>query len=135
MRDGNTRILHKNAAARGFEAFRAGYRADIVLMSGPATGSTFELDQARTTLGRGPGVGVAFDNPMMSRQHAAIDYTDDGFVIRDLGSTNGLLVNGKRVEQATLQAGDRFEIGGQTFQLLIEEREDEPDTYELPAAE
>jgi pSer/pThr/pTyr-binding forkhead associated (FHA) protein len=78
---------------------------------------------------------VAFANPLMSRQHVAIDFVENGFRISDLASTNGLLVNGKPVQACDIDHGDRFEIGGQKFQLVIEERDDEPDTYELPAQE
>lgn len=135
MRDGNTRIVKRSVEPRGFEEHRAKFRAKVVLLSGPAMGSTFELDQQRVTMGRGPGVGIAFDNPLMSRQHVAIDFAGTGFRISDLGSTNGLLVNGKPVQACDIAHGDRFEIGGQKFQLVVEERDDEPDTYELPAEE
>ena len=50
---------------------------------------------------------------------------------RDLGSTNGTLLNGATVQSAELRDGDRFEIGGRRFLLAIEEREREPDAYGL----
>jgi pSer/pThr/pTyr-binding forkhead associated (FHA) protein len=133
MRDGRTRIIKRETEGRGFDEFRRRFKARVVLLSGPAGGSNFELDLERVTLGRGPGVGVAFENPLMSRQHAAIDYTDEGFRITDLDSTNGLSVNGNECRVSELRHGDCFEIGGQRFQLAIDELEDEPDTYELPA--
>jgi pSer/pThr/pTyr-binding forkhead associated (FHA) protein len=83
------------------------------------------------TLGRGPGVDLAFDDPAMSRQHAAIDFAEGAFRVHDLGSTNGLRVNGSRVQVSDLVHGDRIEFGTQVFQLVIDEREDTPNTYEL----
>ena len=67
----------------------------------------------------------------MSRQHAAIEFSGEGFRLRDLGSTNGTTLNGQPVQSAELRHGDRFEIGGRSFMLAIEERELEPDAYEL----
>jgi pSer/pThr/pTyr-binding forkhead associated (FHA) protein len=89
------------------------------------------IEQRRTTVGRGPGVDLAFDNASMSRQHAVIEFAEHGFRVSDLGSTNGLKVNGTQVESADLEHGDRFMLGDQTFQILIEERDPTPPTYVL----
>ncbi len=132
MRDGSTHIVKRSSESNGLEQFLARYNARVVALSGAAMGAEFALDCQRLTIGRGPGVAVAFDNPTMSRQHAAIDYGSEGFRISDLGSTNGISVNGKRVQACEIRHGDRFEIGGQEFQLVIEEKQTEPDTYELP---
>jgi predicted component of type VI protein secretion system len=132
MRDGSTHIVKRSSEEGGFEQFATRFRARVVALSGAAMGSEFPVDCARLTIGRGPGVAVAFDNQTMSRQHAAIDFCDGGFRISDLGSTNGISVNGNPVKACEIRHGDRFEIGGQEFQLVVEEQEDEPDTYELP---
>ena len=107
------------------------YIAKITVVSGPGAGAGFTIDRERVIVGRGPGVDRAFDDPAMSRQHAVIEFNAGGFRLRDLGSTNGTLLNGTSVHSAELRHGDRFEIGGQRFQLAIEEREREPDAYEL----
>jgi pSer/pThr/pTyr-binding forkhead associated (FHA) protein len=78
-------------------------------------------------------VDIVLTDSAMSRQHAAIDYSDDGFRIQDLGSTNGLLLDEQPVQVGTLTHGSRFEIGGHVFQLVIEEREEAPEVYELPS--
>jgi pSer/pThr/pTyr-binding forkhead associated (FHA) protein len=102
-----------------------------MLVSGPGAGAGFTIDRERVIVGRGPGVDKAFDAPDMSRQHAAIEFSGTGFRLRDLGSTNGTMLNGTAVQSAELRHGDRFEIGGRHFVLAIEEREREPDAYEL----
>jgi pSer/pThr/pTyr-binding forkhead associated (FHA) protein len=107
------------------------YVARVMLVSGQGAGAGFAIDRERVIVGRGPGVDKAFDDPAMSRQHAAIEFCGTGFRLRDLGSTNGTLLNGAAVQSAELRHGDRFEIGGRRFMLAIEEREREPDTYEL----
>ena len=131
MRDGQTRKLAGRDRQSGFEAFLAHYQAKLVVVSGGATGVELSLDRERLTVGRGPGVDLAFQDTAMSRQHAALEFTQDGFRIQDLGSTNGILLGGKSVQAGELRSGDRFEIGAHTFQLVIEEREEAPDVYEI----
>lgn len=131
MRDGKTRKRASLSGAPRLQEFLDHYSASVVLVSGPGAGAGFTIDRERVIVGRGPGVDKAFDDPAMSRQHAAIEFSGTGFRLRDLGSTNGTLLNGQAVQSAELRHGDRFEIGGRTFVLAIEERELEPEAYEL----
>jgi len=131
MRDGQTQKFKKAAVRSGIKEFLARFNAKIVLVSGTSAGQEFQLDGKPLTVGRGPGVDVALDDATMSRQHAAIEYSREGFRIRDLGSTNGILLNGKPVQVGDLDHGDRFQIGTLRFQIVIEERAETPDTYEL----
>jgi pSer/pThr/pTyr-binding forkhead associated (FHA) protein len=131
MRDGKTRKHRSAAGAPRMQEFLDHYVAKVMLVSGPDAGAGFAIDRERVIVGRGPGVDRAFDDPAMSRQHAAIEFSGTGFRIRDLGSTNGTVVNGAAVQTAELRHGDRFEIGGRVFALAVEERELEPDAYEL----
>lgn len=133
MRDGLTKRLKATQTADNVEDFLKAFQAKLVVLSGGSAGAQFELDCAQITLGRGPGVDLAFDDPAMSRQHAAVEYSGQGFRVRDLGSTNGILVNDKSVQAGELGHGDRVKIGSRVFQMLIEEREQVPQTYELPA--
>jgi pSer/pThr/pTyr-binding forkhead associated (FHA) protein len=130
MRDGRTRQIVRKSKTGGFQNFIAGHTAKIIVVSGNAAGHTFTLSRERTTMGRGPGVDQVFDNPEMSRQHAMIEFSGDRFHVRDLGSTNGIMLNGRTVQSGPLSHGDRFQIGPQVFQLVIEET-DAADTYEL----
>jgi len=130
MRDGRTHKLKTTAPRRSFEQFLQGYRAVLIAVSGGASGTEFELGGPRTVIGRGPGADLAVENPTMSRQHAAVEYAGNGFRVVDLGSTNGIHVNGEPVQVADLRHGDLLEVGAQVFQLVIDER-DEPDVYDL----
>ncbi len=51
----------------------------------------------------------------------------------ELGSTNGLAINDRVVQAGDIEHGDRIDIGGLTFQFVIEEHDVEPDVYELPS--
>jgi len=133
MRDGLTRKRRSHAGGGGATSYLRRHRTKLVLVNTSAAGAEYRIDRERAIVGRGPGVDFAFDDPDMSRQHAVIECTDEGPRIRDLGSTNGLVLNGNPVQTAELQHGDRLEIGGLKFQLVIEERREAPEVFEITA--
>ena len=126
---GDTREMGAVEGNSVLSQFLARFQASVVILSGAAKGTEYAIDSALVTLGRGPGTDLAFDDSAMSRQHAAIEFESDGFQLRDMGSTNGTLLNGGKVEVAEIKHGDRFQIGTHVFQFVVEEREREPATY------
>lgn len=64
-------------------------------------------------VGRSKTCDLSLGSPDASRRHADITAEDAAYVLRDLGSTNGTLVNGQRVEEHSLRTGDRIDIGGE----------------------
>lgn len=132
MRDGATRQIESAGSGSGAEEFFRRFRAAIVILSGGAAGSEYGLDQSQVSMGRGPGVDLAFDDAAMSREHAMVEFYGEGFRIRDLGSTNGVTVNGSAVQVCKLKHGDRFDLGEHRFQYVIEERESGGREYHLP---
>lgn len=76
------------------------------------------LGDTVTVLGRSRRCDIVLTDPNVSREHAEIRRQDEGFLLRDLGSTNGTRVNRRDVKQAVLQSGDRIELG--TTELLFE---------------
>lgn len=83
----------------------------LVLRRGPNAGSSYRLESPTTTAGRHPDSDIFLDDITVSRRHAVIDRTDDGFTVRDAGSLNGTYVNRDRVEKAELRTGDELQIG------------------------
>jgi pSer/pThr/pTyr-binding forkhead associated (FHA) protein len=132
MRDGHTKRLD-SVDTQEINKFLEHRRVKLVLVSGPAAGQEYLLGPIRLTLGRGPNVDIEIADETLSRQHAAVEYTGGRFRVEDLGSTNGLTVNGERVQAGELEHGDSFKIGNQQFQLLVEEQDTTPDTYVLPS--
>lgn len=63
------------------------------------------------TLGRSSNNNVVLDYLKTSRNHAGIERKGDGFILRDLQSTNGTYIGEERIEQHALQSGDTFRIG------------------------
>jgi pSer/pThr/pTyr-binding forkhead associated (FHA) protein len=132
MRDGRTRKLAVGERRAGFTRFLAKFRATLAVVEGGAAGMEIEIENPQITLGRGPGVDLALPDPAMSKQHACVEWAGGGLRVRDLGSTNGVRVNGAAVQIAELKHGDRFQLGEHAFQLVLEQRRREPRTYVLP---
>jgi pSer/pThr/pTyr-binding forkhead associated (FHA) protein len=64
------------------------------------------------TLGRATGADFGLDGALVSRVHCRLTaLADGGLEVRDLDSTNGTFVNGKRVQTAQLASGDRLQVG------------------------
>jgi len=74
-------------------------------------GRTHELDGRRVVIGRSKECDIQVADPNASRRHAELRREGDVYWLVDLGSTNGLDVNGKRTQRAKLADGDRFTIG------------------------
>ncbi len=84
---------------------------------GPLTGRTFALGDQPLTIGRAADNTVVIASPRASRHHAHIRREGASFVLYDLGSANGTLVNGQRVQRAVLQPGDLIDIGDEVFRF------------------
>jgi hypothetical protein len=69
------------------------------------------LTGERTTIGRSRECDIVIDDPNVSRKHAELRRTIDGWTVVDLGSTNGVKVNGRRVREAVLSPGDEITLG------------------------
>lgn len=86
-----------------------------------------ELAQGETILGRSPKCQIVLDDPLVSRSHARLVLNRGTVTVEDLGSANGVLVNGERlVRPRVVAAGDRVTIGQQTFQLFTQVSTVEP---------
>lgn len=79
-------------------------------------GTEIEVYPGSMLLGRLEDCAVVFEDPNVSRHHAQIDSDAEGWIVRDLGSTNGTFVNGKRIAGPTrLGDGDRIAVGRNTL--------------------
>ena len=69
------------------------------------------LSGSRVLIGRSRDCDLTLDDPNVSRRHAELRNEDGHWLVADLGSTNGVKVNGHRVEQQVLQPGDELALG------------------------
>jgi uncharacterized membrane protein YdfJ with MMPL/SSD domain/pSer/pThr/pTyr-binding forkhead associated (FHA) protein len=91
----------------------------LTVLEGVATGTTIALTDGPVSIGRGPENTVSLDDDVeLSRRHVVVYETAGQIVVKDLGSSNGSFVNGRRIDGPTkLHAGDRLVIGGSTMRL------------------
>lgn len=85
----------------------------IEVLEGRSQGKSFVLDRVRGyVVGRLSGAEIPIDDPGVSRRHVKLTRRADGSVeAADMRSTNGLILNGERVERGLLREGDRIELG------------------------
>jgi pSer/pThr/pTyr-binding forkhead associated (FHA) protein len=81
----------------------------------------FELNDGEVIIGRIPECQIQLEMENVSRQHARITYRNEEYQLEDLGSTNGIYVNGIKVAKCILRDQDLLEIGGVKM-LFCEEK-------------
>jgi pSer/pThr/pTyr-binding forkhead associated (FHA) protein len=87
-------------------------QARLIVRKGPNPGMVFELSKEVSLIGRDVANDIAIGDPEVSRQHARLTRTPGGYVLEDLGSTNGSFVNGERlVAPRVLKTGDTLGFG------------------------
>ncbi len=94
----------------------------LVVREGFAKQDAFILGEGAFYIGRAEEMDVVLLDTNASRRHAVIAREAQGFVLRDLWSLNGVEVNGRRVESAVLQHGDRIRIGDTVLEFLWPEQ-------------
>jgi diguanylate cyclase (GGDEF)-like protein len=107
---------------------RADLRPALVFLRGELLAVPIPLERQQVTLGRALEADIRINDARASRLHARIttehkqDSGETRYRLNDLDSTNGTILNGKRVDSAYLQDGDKFEIGDQLirFEMLDE---------------
>jgi len=91
--------------------------AEMVRIDGDS-GTTHVLGR-RTRIGRAPGCEIQIDSSSVSRHHALILVGMREVIVEDLNSTNGVLVNGRKVARQLLSDGDQLTIGEAQFRLYV----------------
>lgn len=90
----------------------------LVVVYGGNLGKTYYLQQAEEIIGRGLSADIHLDEDSVSRRHARITVTHKETTVYDLESTNGVFVNGHRVQHAALKDGDRLHLGETVLKYL-----------------
>lgn len=91
----------------------------LVVRGGDQDGLRFALSDRLTTLGRSVENDISLDDITVSRRHAVLEWTPDGFTIHDNGSLNGTYVNQERITTSTLEHGDEIQVGKFHFLFLL----------------
>ena len=85
-------------------------------------GPSVLLDKPILLFGRDLECDVRFDSRKISRKHCCLAQVSDYLVVRDLGSTNGIRINGVRVLESRLRPGDELTIGNLRYQVRWDEQ-------------
>ncbi|TET38877.1 MAG: FHA domain-containing protein [Planctomycetota bacterium] len=93
----------------------------LVVKKGLNAGVEYHLSRHRMTIGRAQSADIRLRDTDISRQHAAIEKSGDGWSINDLGSSNGITVNGKKMDKHPLASRDEIKMGKVTLVYLDSE--------------
>jgi predicted component of type VI protein secretion system len=88
----------------------------IALTEGP----NILLDKPILLLGRHPECDIQIESRKISRRHCCIAHVENHIIVRDLGSTNGIRINGIRVHEGELRAEDELTIGNSRYRVQWE---------------
>ncbi len=80
-------------------------------------GADIAFDHPMFVIGRDPRCDARIDSPLVSRKHCCIILSETDVIVRDLGSLNGIRINGQKVKTGRLQPGDELAIGDLRYRL------------------
>jgi pSer/pThr/pTyr-binding forkhead associated (FHA) protein len=95
--------------------------ARLVVKAAETGPQVIELNLGVNRLGRSPANNFQIEHATVSTTHCELVLADDGVLVRDCASTNGTFVDGKRIEEARLAAGQTLRLGD--VELLVETTE------------
>lgn len=84
---------------------------NLLVVQGPNAGATYPLREGENAAGRDEGCEVHLQSMRVSRRHCVFHVQADACVVQDLGSSNGILVNGHRMDACTLVDGTHIQVG------------------------
>jgi ABC transport system ATP-binding/permease protein len=88
------------------------FKLTLIDKQGSAPAKEFELIKSEITIGRDESVDLPITSPAISRRHVKLTREGDGYVLEDLGSSNGTFVNDQRLSgRHSLKSGDRIRLG------------------------
>jgi pSer/pThr/pTyr-binding forkhead associated (FHA) protein len=89
----------------------------VPLSLGASSAPVIALQRPVILIGRHPECDIRLDSPKVSRRHCCLALAYDRVMLRDLGSRNGIRVNGRVVEETILRPGDEIAIGHILYRL------------------
>jgi pSer/pThr/pTyr-binding forkhead associated (FHA) protein len=113
-----TQILPRRRSTKGIPGR---YQASVVILEGYPEGMEYPIRGTYTMIGRSRDAAVPLEDPMVSREHAAIEFHEDAFILKDLESTNGTYMRGVLITQRKLSHGDKFQIGNTVLQFILQD--------------
>jgi hypothetical protein len=130
---GQTRIFRAapsgdqgTSAISAEEAQKHGLAREVVELA-LEDGETYPLEgRGPWSVGRSEENEIVVSNPNVSRRHARLERLENGFVVEDLGSTNGTLLDGAPIDRERIESGDELTFGGITARFVRRTEGEEP---------
>ncbi len=97
----------------------------LAVVSGPAKGASYQLNEGDNTIGRSPDNDMVVEDTAISRRHALVRVQDDRIVLVDLGSSGGTAVGGGRLEGKVVPAGGVVTVGQTPLRVVQIEAQDQ----------
>lgn len=91
----------------------------LKVIGGAERGAFFTLRPGTYNIGRDPTSSIQLDSPMVSKKHATVRVIADQITIKDLGSSNGTIVNHRRIQEQVLVPGDKIFIGDYILEMVM----------------
>ncbi len=90
----------------------------IKVLNGPQAGKVYQLPMGGHTLGRSAQADIKIQSHSVSKVHAKLVITEDKVILSDNQSSNGVVVNGVRIQNKVLRSGDKFALGEVLFDVI-----------------
>lgn len=91
----------------------------LLVLKGAGVGGRYLLDASETRIGRDINNEICLDDITVSRSHAMISKSSDGYSVKDLGSLNGTYLNAVSVRDSKISNGDEIQVGKYHLTLFI----------------
>lgn len=104
---------------------------NLVLLKRDGAHKSFPLQKGVTVIGRRRDCDLRIPLVSVSKKHCRLHYGEGAFKIQDLGSRNGTVLNGKRIEEAEIKPGDSIKVGSLAFVLQVN---GQPKNFSVPAS-
>lgn len=108
-------------------------QASLIVVKSDGSTAAVPLTKTRVVVGRDVSCQIRVPKPEVSREHCEFLVAGDRVALRDLGSSNGSFVNGERVSEASLSAGDVVTIGPCSFVISMDGSPGEEEAVRLVA--
>ena len=96
----------------------------LVCTSAAGESKIYPLDKSKLVIGRSVETDLNLLDPLISRKHCIIEKRDNSFIVRNVSTTNPLLLNDKEIAEKRLYTGDQLRIGSAVLAFISDRPED-----------
>jgi pSer/pThr/pTyr-binding forkhead associated (FHA) protein len=97
----------------------------LVCTTASGESKIYPLNKTKLVIGRSVEADLSLLDPLISRKHCVIENRQDGFVVRNISTTNPLLLNDKPIAEKRLYTGDQIRVGSATLAFISDRARDE----------